>query len=281
MKEILNATHGRAEIHFSNSDGKTGIKHLLTTPPFLVQKALYTDTDFAQMAHVYIMSSAGGILQGDRLEMNISAGRETLARVTTQAATKVYGMDSGHATQKISITLDSKSYLEFLPLQVIPYKSSKYIQDVKITIPDDAVLVYSEVISAGRVASGERFDMDACRLRLQAFDTAGRLLFTDIMNLEPKTDRHLTISSFGGREHLGTIYLMGGKIDAEFARQCVLGCGDGVITGISTLPNDCGFMIRALSNDSAKILSMIDTMALKTRNLVLKSCVLTGDQNPA
>lgn len=267
MKEILNAATGKAEITLSKSGDKTVIETVLTTPPFLVQKALYTDTSFPQMAHVYIMSSAGGILQGDRLEMSITAGRGTLSRITTQAATKIYGMDSGHATQKVNITLGYKAYLEFLPLQIIPYKNSTYSQKVRIVVHDNAALVYSEVISAGRVASGERFDMDSCLLDLQIFDESGKLLATDIIRLTPKIMRSLAISSFGDKDHLGTIYLVGRAFDAEQTKECLRGYDGMGIIGFSTLPNNCGIIIRVLSSSSERILCMIEDLTSKIRKL--------------
>jgi urease accessory protein len=267
MTEILGTQKGIANMHLSDAGKKTVLRNIHTTPPFLIQKALYPDMEYPKMAYVYIMSSSGGVLQGDRLDMQIDIGPNAVSHVTTQAATKVYGMEFGDASQKVAINLGAGSYLEFLPLQIIPYRDSRYYQDVKVSITPDSVLVYSEVISSGRVASGESFVMDACRLKLQVFEHE-KLVYTDAMNIEPKARRDLVMSSFGNKENLGTVYIIGSKIKESMIKEMDLGhFGDPV--GFSSLPGECGFVIRMLSNDSEKIFEMINHVASKTRRIIL------------
>ncbi len=71
-------------------DGKTVIKNLMVKPPLLIQKAMYPDANNPSTAHIYIMSSACGILQGDRLKIDIRASQNSNVFVTTQSATKIY-----------------------------------------------------------------------------------------------------------------------------------------------------------------------------------------------
>jgi urease accessory protein len=267
MTEILGTQKGIVNMHLSDAGGKTVLRNIHTTPPFLIQKALYPDVEYPKMAYIYIMSSSGGILQGDRLDMQFDVGPNAVSHITTQAATKVYGMEFGDASQKVAINLGAGSYLEFLPLQIIPYRDSKYYQDVKISIASDSVLVYSEVISSGRVASGERFVMDACRLKLRVFEHE-KLVCTDVMNIEPKVSRDLVVSSFGNKENLGTVYLIGNKIKENMIKEMDLGHFDDPI-GFSSLPGECGFVIRMLSNDSEKIFEMINYIAFKVRRTIL------------
>src|SRR5579864_1553647 len=108
-----------------NEDSKTYIKSLLSKAPFLIQKAMYPDSDYPHFAHIYMMSSSGGILQGDE-----------------------HKMDGGYASQYINIRSQEKSYLEFVPHQIIPFKSSRFYQEVNLEVEENAVLIYSEIISA-------------------------------------------------------------------------------------------------------------------------------------
>ena len=71
-------------------NSKTVIKNLLVKPPLLIQKAMYPDASNPNTAHLYIMSSAGGILQGDKLQIKIKASENSNAIITTQSATKIY-----------------------------------------------------------------------------------------------------------------------------------------------------------------------------------------------
>lgn len=81
----------------ADNNSKTFIKDLQTKAPLLVQKALYPNAELPNTAHIYLMSSAGGILQGDKLKIDIMAGKNTLSHITTQAATKIYKVEKGYA----------------------------------------------------------------------------------------------------------------------------------------------------------------------------------------
>jgi urease accessory protein len=267
MTETLGTQKGIVNMHLADTGRKTVLRNIHTTPPFLIQKALYPDVEYPNMAYVYIMSSSGGILQGDRLDVRIDIGPNAVSHVTTQAATKIYGMEFGGASQKVAINLGAGSYLEFLPLQIIPYRNSRYHQDVKVNITSDSALVYSEVISSGRVASGESFVMDAVHLKLQVFEHE-KLVYTDVMNIEPKAHRDIVVSSFGNKENLGTVYLIGSKIKENMIKEMDLDhFGDPI--GFSSLPGECGFVIRMLSNDSEKIFEMINYVVSKVRRVNL------------
>ena len=47
-------------------------------------------------------------------------------------------------------------------------------------------MLYSEIITPGRVASGEHFDYDICYMKAIAKDHSGGPKFTDVAMLEPK-----------------------------------------------------------------------------------------------
>ena len=63
---------GLAEIELTGGkERKTVIKNLHVKPPILIQKAMYPDTNNPNTAHIYLMSSACGILQGDKLNRRL------------------------------------------------------------------------------------------------------------------------------------------------------------------------------------------------------------------
>lgn len=74
------------------------------------------------------MSSSGGILQGDEQKINVVMGKNSTARITTQSAIKIYKMENGYASQYIDIRSQEGSYLEFVPHQIISFKSSSFIK---------------------------------------------------------------------------------------------------------------------------------------------------------
>ena len=157
-------------------------------------------------------------------------------------------MDKGYATQTVDISADSNSYIEFLPYQLIPFKSSRFYQQVNINVAKDATIVYSETITAGRTASGEKFDFDSCVLRVVAQDLSGKMLFSDSCNIEPGQCRQID-SVFGGKTIWSTIYIICSANQESIKRSIDLAIkGSSVLAGCSMLPNDCGLLVRALDD---------------------------------
>ena len=122
---------------------KTIVTEQRTQVPLYVQKALHYDETVPSMAHVFILSPSGGVLQGDRYRTDIELKNKAISHITTQGATRIYKMNSNYATQIINLKVGKDCYLEFLPEQLIPYKSSRYYQKTTFTVDDSATLVYS------------------------------------------------------------------------------------------------------------------------------------------
>ena len=106
---------------------KTIITKKQTQVPLYVQKALHYDLDYPSMAHVFILSPSGGILQGDRYRMDVELRNNAISHITTQGATRIYKMESNYATHMVTLNLKDNSYLEFIPEQIIPYLSLIHI----------------------------------------------------------------------------------------------------------------------------------------------------------
>jgi len=261
--------HGMAHLELAPSGSKTVISRLRTKAPLLVQKALYPDGSMPGMAHVYLMSSAGGILQGDRMGINITAGRGTSSRITTQAATKIYKMDKGYAMQDIAIAAQDASYVEFIPYQLIPFKSSRFCQNVTVQVAESSTVLYSETVSAGRTASGEAFDFDICFLRMDARDASGRMLFSDATKLEPASSKEFE-QLFGGKTLWSMIYVItpdhegiGDQVNAMIKEHAML-------AACSTLPHDCGLVVRMLDDSIDRVRHLTEYIAGIARSHALQ-----------
>jgi len=259
---------GLVRMELARTAGKTVISKLRTRAPLLVQKALYPDSNLPGMAHAYLMSSAGGILQGDRMEIDIIAGSGTSSRITTQAATKIYKMNKGYAAQNVTISARDASYLEFIPYQIIPFKSSRFCQQVNIRVGQNTTMVYSETISAGRTASGENFDFDIFFLKMAVRDCKGNLLFADAAKLEPGRDDLAGL--FGRKTIWSMIYVI--TPDFEGIHKLINAAMEedqSMLAGSSILPHDCGLVIRMLDDSIDKIRHLTDTVVNISRNHIL------------
>ncbi|MCI0558638.1 MAG: urease accessory protein UreD [Nitrososphaera sp.] len=261
---------GAAFVKLASSNSKTVVGHLATRAPLLVQRALYPDGEHPGMAHLYLMSSSGGILQGDRFEIAVDAGEHTMTHITTQAATKIYRMNNGYASQAVTITAQGGSYIEFLPYQLIPFKSSRFYQDVRINVSTDSTVVYSETLSAGRVASGEKFDFEICFLRTTAYDLGTKVLFSDVCNIEPQGAQFEQL--FGNKTIWSTTYIVTRnnhkRIDQEITDSIT---SLSMLAGCSKLPHDSGLIVRVLDDSIDKVFKLNEAIVQSVRRHALRS----------
>jgi urease accessory protein len=233
---------------------------------------MYLEETLPAMAYVYIVSPSGGILQGDRYQIDIKLGNNTLAHVTTQGATRIYKMETNYASQTININLEEESYFEYIPDQIIPFRNSRFYQEVNLNVHDNATMIYSEVIVPGRVASGEAFEYDICYIKTIGRNQLGKTRFMDVVKLDPK-NKNLTKEGILGKfKVVGTIYVVTKEyyvkdLQYEISEGIKLLEVKGKISGgTSILPARQGIIIRILGNsaeDVKKIIFDIVRMARK------------------
>ena len=238
---------------FDSQRNKTIITEQRSCVPLYVQRALYYDESIPSMAHLFVLSPSGGVLQGDRYRTDIELKNGAMSHITTQGATRIYKMNSNYATQMINLNVGKDCYLEFLPEQLIPYKNSRYYQKATFKVDDSATLVYSETIVPGRVAMGELFDYDVCCLKTLCYDDKQEMKFHDNCILEPKKQTMNSLGIFGNKTVLSMMYVVTKKECVEELYEVInqiFKDNDEIIGGTSILPNNSGLSVRILSNSS-------------------------------
>lgn len=241
---------GRLEVAFAAGGGRTVAERVAAAVPLAAQRVMYCDGPASPMAYLYVASVAGGMLQGDRYAVDIAAGPGSMAHVTTQGATRVYGMDPGGlASQDVRVSVADGAYLEMVPDQIIPYGGSRFRQRVRLDVHDGATMVGSEIVAAGRTAMGEAFEYDMCDLGTEAFGCGGRRRFSDAARLEPSRLDLSAPGSMGGHAVFGTVYVMTPRRNVEAllgeVGSAVSG-RDGVVGGCSVMRDGSGIFGRML-----------------------------------
>ena len=262
---------GLLQVIFEKRQGKTVVSEQVCESPLYFQKAMYLEQSAPSLAHMYIMSSAGGVLQGDRFRLDISLKQNSSAHITTQGATRIYSMDSNNATQMINIKLDDGAYLEFVSDQIIPYHDSRYYQRLNCSIHDNAVMFYSEIITPGRVAMNESFEYDVCYLKTKVKNQNDKLRFIDIVDLEPKKQKLSVLGILEEFTIMGNVYLFAKKehvLDIEKQIVC-LKPKEKIIFGYSILAYNSGILVRILGNNVQSIQDLILQIVKIVRKNVL------------
>jgi urease accessory protein len=251
--------------------GKTSVKEQYSRVPLYTQRALYLEEALPNMAYMYIISPSGGILQGDRYRMDITLRNYAFAHITTQGATRIYRMERNYATQIINIDVGQDCYFEYIPDQVIPYRDSRFYQEANLRVHDNATLLYSEIITPGRVASGEHFDYDICYMKAIAKDHSGSLKFTDVAMLEPKKRGMKIFGVLSNHEVVGNMYIITKKKLQEInsSVNAALTAMPKVYAGATILPGNSGVGIRMLGNNASDLRYVIYEVVRVVRRIIL------------
>ena len=254
--------------------GRTIIKEKESVFPLSVQKEMYYDQFQPKMTHVYIVSSSGGILQGDKYMIDIILEKNALAHITTQGATRVYGMNVSNAIQVVNVSLDDGAYLEFIPDQIIPYKNSRFYQEINFKVHDNATMIYSEIISPGRIGMGEIFDYEICYLRSIGKNHKDELRFTDYTKIEPKK---MNLQDFGVLEQkqiTATVYILAKRNDIEKIIQTLeneIKNSSEIEFGWSTMTKENGILLRILGNTTRDVIRLVYDITKIVRKTILHS----------
>ena len=257
-----------------NDKLKTVITKQFSQVPLQIQRAVYPENSLPGMAYLYIISPSGGILQGDRYKTDIMLKNNAVSHITTQGATRIYSMNSNSATQMVNITLDENCYLEYIPDQIIPYQNSRYYQKVNLNIHDNATLIYSEVLTPGRIAMNESFDYDICYLRTYCKNQNNRFRCLENMKIEPKKYDMKTRGVLGKYNIVGTVYVLTKKEKIQNLEEIInekIQKSELITFGTSILPNESGIIVKILGNNTEDIFEKIYDIVKITRKEILNA----------
>lgn len=254
---------GELRLGFSLRGGRSVLHDLYRVAPLLVQQALYFDEAMPELPIVPIISVGGGILQGDRYRIEITVEAGACAQVTTQSASRVHQMDANYASQHQTVTLESGSYLEYLPDFTILYRDSRFINQTEIVIAEDATLLYGEMILAGRKHHhvDERFGFDLLSMAVCVRRPDGRKLFAEKLLVEkgdPTVDDPAVMKGFDAFANI--MCLTPAEAAARIKDRFETHFPEGVpraISGLSRLPNKAGLMLRTAGIETYDVRSEV------------------------
>lgn len=107
---------------------------------------------------IVIANVSGGVAGGDRLDVEVEAGPETDATLTTQAAEKVYRALDTPARITTRLRVGEGARLEWLPHETILFDGARLDRSMEIEVSDGASGLFLESLVLGRTASGETFE---------------------------------------------------------------------------------------------------------------------------
>jgi urease accessory protein len=143
-----------AEIGFARRDGATRLAHLYQHDPLRV---LFPGSEGDPAALAVIVTTSGGLVAGDRLEIAVDVGAGAAAHVTGSAAEKLYRSTGATTEIRQRLSVEGDGWLEFLPPEAILFDSARLRRETRIELADNAGFLGGGIIVFGRRARGEAF----------------------------------------------------------------------------------------------------------------------------
>lgn len=266
--------HGYLKLRFAlDPGGKSILREIDRRVPLIAQQELYFDKEMPEMPCLYILSSGGPNVDGDRYQQDIIVEKDAFGWVSTGAATKLAQMKFNYSAMVQNIRLEEGAYLEFMPEQVIPCRNTRFICDSSLTVHPTATLFYSEIYMAGRkyYGDGEMFDYDLLSVCSKGMRPDGKRLFREKFIIEPAADDPRALGIMGGFEIFANVIVMTPPEIAETVygqTTPFIDRNEELACGITTLPNNAGLLFKVLGNDTAKVKAAVRQMCSRVRMAV-------------
>lgn len=155
--------------------GRTVIATARAASPLRLLRPSFPGTNSAAIC---VITFGGGLVDGDRVELDIEVEAGATLLVFTQSPTKVF---RGASSQTVRAKVDGA--LVWLPDAVAAFGSARYTQRVDVDLGPKGACVLLDGFTAGRAAYGERWMMEALDLRT-SITRAGRAIVTDALRLD-------------------------------------------------------------------------------------------------
>ncbi len=255
--------HGYLKLRFQlDPDGKSILREIDRRVPLIAQQELYFDREMPEMPCLYILSSGGPNVDGDRYQQDIFVEKDAIAWVSTGAATKLAVMKYNYSGMIQNIVLEEGAYLEFMPEPVFPCAHTRFISDTRLSVHPTATVFYSEIFMGGRkyYKDGEMFDYDILSVCSHGERPDGEELFREKFVIDPHKMNPRQLGVMGEFEIFANVIVMTPPEHAAKIYEktpVMLDRKKKIATGITTLPNDAGLLYKVLGNDSGTVKRMV------------------------
>jgi urease accessory protein len=232
---------GLAEIGFARRDGATRLVHLFERDPLRVLFPIPAAGDWVQAV---IVTTSGGLVAGDGIDVAVRVEHAACAHVTASAAEKIYRSPSlvkGGATTAIrqSLTAGDGGALEFLPPETILFDGASLVRETIVELAPGAAFLGGGIVVFGRRACGERFTRGFLR-EVWEMRRAGRLVWGDALHLNGDVARIVNDPAcFAGAAGFATLILAPAGWDprkfVKSGRAVQAGAPHGVKAGVTAI----------------------------------------------
>lgn len=180
----LGGWSGRLDLGLEVRSGRTVLAHKRQVGPLTVQRPFYPE---GGICHLYLLHPPGGLVGGDRIEIELDAASGASVLVTTPGAAKFYRSAGAAAMVQQDLKVAAGGTLEWFPQENILFPGAQARTQTRVELADDARFIGWEIQSLGRPVIGERFDPGTADLGF-GLHKDGRPLLKDRLRVDTGQD---------------------------------------------------------------------------------------------
>lgn len=200
---------GQGRLEIVRQASRSVVTRAFATSPL----RLLTPANHGRAAWIYTSSYGGGLVDGDRIDIDVTVGAGAAAFLSTQASTKIYRSPRG-TSASLTGRVCGGGLLIAAPDPVVCFAGARYRQVQRFHVADDGTLVVIDVLVSGRRAAGERWAFADYRSLIE-ITLGDRLIVHDAVALRESDGR---LASRLGRFDALAIAVLAGRAlrpDAE------------------------------------------------------------------
>jgi urease accessory protein len=135
-----------------------------------------------------LVTTSGGLVAGDRLDIRVELSPGAAAHVTGSAAEKVYRSTGRTTIINQALSIGPGAALEFLPPETILFDCARLRRETIIDLAPGSAFLGGDIVVFGRRARGERFAGGLLR-EIWELRRDGDLVWGDALHLEDDVGR--------------------------------------------------------------------------------------------
>ena len=197
-------------VNAEREGGSTVLKESYHNAPYKVRH--FGTANTKKHLEMIIMSSSPGIMDGDKLLIDVHVRKSAELKLVTQSYNKLHPMRLG-ATQHTQVQLDGDSIFYYVPHPLTPFKDSIFKTTNAFHLADDATLIFGDIIGAGRIFMDEAFVFTKLHTITDIYRN-GQLIYKDNQCLLPKEQPVQDMLFFENHTHQGAFIYSGPFADA-------------------------------------------------------------------
>lgn len=169
-------------------------------------RVLFPYSERGDIFQAAIACVSGGLVGGDRLEIDVALGGGTRATVIGQAAEKVYRSLGPDCEVETQLRAGAGAWFEYLPQETILFDSARLRRRTQVFLSRGARFLGGGILVFGRTARGEKLTRGLVHDAWEIRDDAGQLKWKDALHMDGDLETLLANpATFGGAAAYGSL----------------------------------------------------------------------------